>query len=35
MKKSALIVEHDFIMATYLADKVIVFEGEPTKKAYC
>ena len=22
-------MEHDFIMATYLADMVIVFEGEP------
>ena len=28
-KKTAFIVEHDFIMATYLADHVIVFEGEP------
>lgn len=28
-KKTAFIVEHDFIMATYLADRVIVFEGEP------
>jgi ATP-binding cassette subfamily E protein 1 len=27
--KSAFIVEHDFIMSTYLADKVIVFEGNP------
>ncbi|VAI05259.1 unnamed protein product [Triticum turgidum subsp. durum] len=26
-KKTAFIVEHDFIMATYLADKVIVYEG--------
>jgi len=32
-KKTAFIVEHDFIMATYLADRVIVFEGEPSKKA--
>ena len=23
-------VEHDFIMATYLADRVIVFEGTPS-----
>ncbi|CAD5118638.1 DgyrCDS7326 [Dimorphilus gyrociliatus] len=29
-KKTAFIVEHDFIMATYLADKVIVFEGKPS-----
>ncbi len=28
-KKTAFIVEHDFIMATYLADRVIVFEGTP------
>ena len=28
-KKTAFIVEHDFIMATYLADKVVVYEGEP------
>jgi ATP-binding cassette subfamily E protein 1 len=28
-KKTAFIVEHDFIMATYLADRVIVFEGQP------
>lgn len=27
-KKTGFIVEHDFIMATYLADRVIVFEGE-------
>ncbi|CAI5060471.1 ANM_HP_G0202260.mRNA.1.CDS.1 [Saccharomyces cerevisiae] len=33
-KKTAFIVEHDFIMATYLADKVIVFEGIPSKNAH-
>lgn len=32
-KKTAFIVEHDFMMATYLADRVIVFEGEPSKNA--
>ncbi|CCD22501.1 Fe-S cluster-binding ribosome biosynthesis protein NDAI_0A03440 [Naumovozyma dairenensis CBS 421] len=32
-KKTAFVVEHDFIMATYLADKVIVFEGTPSKNA--
>lgn len=32
-KRSAFIVEHDFIMATYLADKVIVFDGEPAVNA--
>ncbi|ANZ77330.1 Ribosome biogenesis and translation initiation and termination protein [Komagataella phaffii CBS 7435] len=32
-KKTAFIVEHDFIMATYLADKVMVFEGQPSKNA--
>jgi len=29
-KKTGFIVEHDFIMATYLADRVIVFEGMPS-----
>jgi len=29
-KKTGFVVEHDFIMATYLADRVIVFEGEPS-----
>ena len=28
-KKSAFIVEHDFIMATYLADRVVVYNGSP------
>jgi ATP-binding cassette subfamily E protein 1 len=32
-KKTAFIVEHDFIMATYLADRVIVFDGAPGKDA--
>lgn len=32
-KKTGFIVEHDFIMATYLADRVIVFEGEPSVRA--
>ena len=32
-KKTGFIVEHDFIMATYLADRVIVFEGDPGVKA--
>eukprot|EP00357_Protocruzia_adherens_P032035 CAMPEP_0114996748 /NCGR_PEP_ID=MMETSP0216-20121206/14503_1 /TAXON_ID=223996 /ORGANISM="Protocruzia adherens, Strain Boccale" /LENGTH=602 /DNA_ID=CAMNT_0002361027 /DNA_START=25 /DNA_END=1833 /DNA_ORIENTATION=- len=27
--RTGFIVEHDFIMATYLADRVIVYEGEP------
>ena len=31
-KKTGFIVEHDFIMATYLADRVIVFEGMPSIK---
>jgi len=34
-KRSAFVVEHDFIMATYLADKVIVFSGEPAKASFC
>mmetsp|Transcript_51396 Transcript_51396/g.164323 ORF Transcript_51396/g.164323 Transcript_51396/m.164323 type:complete len:614 (+) Transcript_51396:25-1866(+) len=32
-KKTAFIVEHDFIMATYLADRVVVYEGTPSKDA--
>ena len=28
-KKTAFVVEHDFIMATYLADRVVVYEGRP------
>lgn len=27
--KTAFVVEHDFIMATYLADRVIVYSGQP------
>lgn len=29
-KKTGFIVEHDFIMATYLADRVVVFSGQPS-----
>ena len=32
-KKVAFIVEHDFIMATYLADKVVVYSGVPAIEA--
>jgi len=32
-KKTAFIVEHDFIMATYLADRVVVYEGIPAVEA--
>lgn len=28
-KKTAFIIEHDFMVATYLADSVIVFSGQP------
>lgn len=28
-KKTAFVVEHDFIMATYLADRVVVYHGMP------
>ncbi|CAH3016716.1 unnamed protein product [Porites evermanni] len=31
-KKTGFVVEHDFIMATYLADRVVVFEGQPSVK---
>lgn len=34
-KRAAFVVEHDFIMATYLADKVILFDGEPAKQTFC
>ncbi|VDN55057.1 unnamed protein product [Dracunculus medinensis] len=32
-KKTAFVVEHDFLMGTYLADRVIVFDGKPSKCA--
>lgn len=32
-KKTAFVVEHDFIMATYLADRVIVYDGVPSVEA--
>jgi ATP-binding cassette, sub-family E, member 1 len=32
-KKTAFVVEHDFIMATYLADRVIVYRGNPGVEA--
>jgi len=32
-KKTAFIVEHDFIMATYMADRVVVYEGVPSVDA--
>lgn len=28
-RKTAFVVEHDFIMATYVADRVILYEGKP------
>jgi ATP-binding cassette subfamily E protein 1 len=28
-KRTGFVVEHDFIMATYMADRVIVYEGRP------
>lgn len=34
-KSSAFVVEHDFIMATYLADKVIAFDGVPGVDTFC
>lgn len=33
-KRTAFVVEHDFIMATYLADRVIVFDGTPAIEAW-
>jgi len=34
-RKTAFIVEHDFIMATYLADRVIVYTGTPAVDCTC
>ena len=34
-KRAAFVVEHDFIMATYMADKVVVFDGIPAKESFC
>ena len=34
-KSAAFVVEHDFIMATYMADKVICFEGIPAQDTSC
>jgi ATP-binding cassette subfamily E protein 1 len=31
--KSAFVIEHDFMMATYMADKTILFDGVPGKKS--
>ena len=31
-KKTAFVVEHDFIMAAYLADRVVVYDGQPSKE---
>ncbi|CAN0314217.1 unnamed protein product, partial [Discosporangium mesarthrocarpum] len=28
-KKTAFVLEHDFIMATYLADRVVAYDGNP------
>eukprot|EP00161_Ancyromonas_sigmoides_P000007 TRINITY_DN0_c1_g1_i2.p1 TRINITY_DN0_c1_g1~~TRINITY_DN0_c1_g1_i2.p1 ORF type:complete len:617 (-),score=286.29 TRINITY_DN0_c1_g1_i2:255-2105(-) len=30
-KKTAFVVEHDFIMSSYLADRVVVYEGTPSR----
>lgn len=30
-KRTAFIVEHDFVMATYMADRVIVYDGTPAR----
>ena len=34
-KRAAFIVEHDFIMATYMADRVILFDGTPAQDTFC
>lgn len=32
-RKTAVIIEHDLVMATYLADRVVVFSGRPAVEA--
>ena len=34
-KSAAFVVEHDFIMATYMADKVLCFDGIPAQDTRC
>lgn len=31
-QKTAFVVEHDFLMASYIADQVIVFDGQPGRR---
>ncbi|GAA6043427.1 hypothetical protein JCM8097_002850 [Rhodosporidiobolus ruineniae] len=33
-KKTAFIVEHDMVMATYLADRVVVYSGTPSVESF-
>ncbi|GAA6056147.1 hypothetical protein NBRC10513_006980 [Rhodotorula toruloides] len=33
-KKTAFIVEHDIVMATYLADRVVVYSGTPSVESF-
>lgn len=33
-KSAGFVVEHDFIMSSYLADRVIVFEGQPAIETF-
>ncbi|KAK4054132.1 Fe-S cluster-binding ribosome biosynthesis protein [Microbotryomycetes sp. JL201] len=33
-KKTAFVVEHDMVMATYLADRVIVYSGQPSVESF-
>lgn len=33
-RTTGFIVEHDFIMASYLADKIIVFDGQPAVRTH-
>lgn len=33
-KKTAFIIEHDIIMATYLADRVVVYSGTPSESCH-
>lgn len=33
-KKTAFVVEHDIVMATYLADRVVVYSGTPSVESF-
>jgi len=34
-KRSDFVPEHDFIMATYMEDKFMLFDGTPEEESWC